>query len=435
MRVLHISSRYQLHKAFQWAQGTLRADWTQTSPTWIANCSNPSPPPHLAQDAMKLIAASRNTESTEFLPAAFYLLCVFGNWAGVTPNGPSIAQDDLIIILKGSQCLARAWGRTRAQYGASNDYDFSPSAREAQWWGEFVANSTTITTVLNAMGFTTSPVLPQLAMALNPESLKTMSTDLKEVVVRDAKRHEELYFEGGHVVLALGPIPTLLRVQRAMLVTQSEIFRDMLGIPLPREDGSETSVEGLSDDNPVFLPDDPKEFACAVKVYYQHMLTPLPEKPDFDFVMGVLRIASKYYFHRASEWAFGTLRADWARTSSTWQGHLTNPTPPPDLGQNALKLILASRIAGSTEFLPVAFYFLCVFDNWSNVAPGDPMLSQDDFIILLKGSRCLTKTWGSWRSQRQLEYGYIPEYEAQWWKEFIADNTTITAVLPSMGFA
>ncbi|KDQ13146.1 hypothetical protein BOTBODRAFT_33759 [Botryobasidium botryosum FD-172 SS1] len=276
-------------------------------------------------------------------------------------------------------------------------------------------------------------------MTAKPDPSSSMPADLvKKGGMPNAQRHEELYFEGDHIVLALGPRPTLFRVQRAMLVIQSETFRDMLEIPPPREGGVGSSVEGSSDDNPIFLPDDPEEFACALKVYYQHMLTPLPEKPDFDFIMGVLRIASKYNFKRASEWALGTLRADWARTSSTWTGYLTNPTPPPGLAQNALKLILASRSTGSTEFLPTAFYFLCVFDNWGNVTPGDgPTLAQDDFIILLKGSRCLTRAWGTWRAQRQSQYGSnnTASYEAQWWKDFVGNNSTITTVFQSMGFA
>jgi len=175
----------------------------------------------------------------------------------------------------------------------------------------------------------------------------------------------------------------------------------------------------------------------VLKVYYHNFVgTPLPEKPAFDFIMGVLRISSKYYFHRASEWALGILRADWARTSPTWLGYLSNQTPPSDLTQNALKLILASRITGSTEFLPAAFYLLCVFDNWYTETPGGLALTRDDFIILLKGSRCLIHSWGCSRAQRQKrdDNSYPSYVSPQWWREFIGNNDTIATVLKAMGF-
>jgi len=264
----------------------------------------------------------------------------------------------------------------------------------------------------------------------NPVDNVVKAAELKEPL-----HHEELYFQGGHVVLALGPRPTLFRVQRAMLVNQSEVFRNMLEAPSLSEDEPK-NFEDSSDETTIFLPDDPEEFACVLKVYYQNILTPLPEKPDFDFITGVLRVSSKHHFHRASEWALGTLRADWARTSSVWIAHCSNPTPPPGLAQDALKLIVTSRSTGSTEFLPTAFYFLCVFDNWGNVTPGGPTLTQDDFIILLKGSRCLTRTWGTSRAQRggiNIYGSSQATYEAQWWKEFVGNNTTITTVLKAMG--
>jgi len=71
--------------------------------------------------------------------------------------------------------------------------------------------------------------------------------------------------------------------------------------------------EGSSDSNPIHLPDDPDDFACLLKFYYRHFLvTPLPKKPPFAFIMSVWRVSSKYFFHKASEWTLELLRDEWA---------------------------------------------------------------------------------------------------------------------------
>ena len=88
-----------------------------------------------------------------------------------------------------------------------------------------------------------------------------------EGLVDDAgtsRRYPNCYFEGDHIVLSLGPARALFRIQRTILVTQSETFRDMFRLPRPKVG----DAEGMSDDNPIHLPDDPEHFAGVLSVYY-----------------------------------------------------------------------------------------------------------------------------------------------------------------------
>ncbi|KDQ13152.1 hypothetical protein BOTBODRAFT_33765 [Botryobasidium botryosum FD-172 SS1] len=249
-------------------------------------------------------------------------------------------------------------------------------------------------------------------------------------VTQGPLRHEELYFDGEHITLALGPRPTLFRVLRSLLVTQSDAFRDMLGIPQP---GDETP-EGSSDTNPVHLPDDPDDFACLLKFYYQHFLvTSLSKKPPCAFVLSVWRVSSKYLFHKASEWALEHLRDEW----------LEIPHKTPATGQttrDALLLILTSRSVGSTEFLPSAFYHLCALqpDDWdtSFVSEGCQGLARSDLVLLAKGSRAWTLAWGVWCMKRRDFYVNVTSSSAalQSSKDFLSDQSVVRGVLEAMGF-
>jgi len=289
-------------------------------------------------------------------------------------------------------------------------------------------------------------------------------------------RHQELYIEGDFVVLALGPRPILLRVPRSTLTTHSEIFRDMFSLP---ESNDGVGTEGTTDQNPISLPDDPEAFIFVLKLYHHSILRPPITLPNFTTVVGALRVSSKYQFTEAQEWGREFLRNSWSLTSTSWQGHLSLPRPTHSssvrdaLAQNALELIGVSRETGIDEFLPAAFYYLCIFGDVECAPTSNAVLSHRDLFALLKGARTLIRSWGVWISNKKCtsieaattqsmspkkvrkqgrhycsycgayhfpegdnetpeEAPIPPVNEEQEWKQFVLSDATIKSVLSSM---
>ncbi|KDQ08590.1 hypothetical protein BOTBODRAFT_561708 [Botryobasidium botryosum FD-172 SS1] len=243
------------------------------------------------------------------------------------------------------------------------------------------------------------------------DNASTMSTPAQINSPEGPVRDSEFYFEGGLVVLALGPRPTLFRILRSILKTNSKIFRDMFDLP-PAD-----NMEGGTDENPIHLPDDPAAFAVILRHFHPATSYSYP-MPEFDLVLEVLRVATKYEFERARNWARRQLRHTWGRSSPKRLGFLSAPTR--ELTQNAIKLTEVARVTRSGDFIPLALYFLCAVDDMDWMIAGDTTLSQADTSMLWKGSRCLLRAWG--RAER-------PE-----WSVFLRSDETTNEVLLSMGF-
>jgi len=254
-------------------------------------------------------------------------------------------------------------------------------------------------------------------------------------------RHEELYFEGDPVVLALGTQPILLRVFRSTLSSHSDVFRDMFSLP----SNAEIGAEGTTDENPIFLPDDPEAFVYVLKLYHYSVVKPSITPPDFATAIGALRVASKYQFQDAQKWCIEFFQNSWSLKSSIWLSYLSNPTPK--LAQDALDLIGVSRETGLTEFLSPSFYFLCVFGKIDCTPSNCTILSHCDLSALLKGSRRLAQRWGTWcynecgqNRGKEINYKgilYYPERqlldEASLWKLLVEDEGVIGDVISAMG--
>jgi len=78
------------------------------------------------------------------------------------------------------------------------------------------------------------------------------------------KQHESYYLDDGNIVFLVEDI--LFRVHRFFLLRDSQVFRDMLSIPVPP---ASSSPEGSSDDNPiVLLQVKSADFALLLGIYY-----------------------------------------------------------------------------------------------------------------------------------------------------------------------
>jgi len=66
-------------------------------------------------------------------------------------------------------------------------------------------------------------------------------------------------------------------------------------------------------------------------------------------------------------------------------------------------------------------------------------LAQSDYILVLKGSRCLAIAWGIWCAQREIIYPNVADVAAsskamQQSKDFAKDREIVNTVLEEMGF-
>jgi len=236
--------------------------------------------------------------------------------------------------------------------------------------------------------------------------------------------HPYCYFSGGHVVLlvSLGSkSPVLFRVQRAVLM-HSEIFQHMFDIP----PSSSNAIEGSTDDNPIKLEDDPEHFAGVLSVYYGSILAPIPQNSGTPFVIGVLRVASKYEFIQAREWALQKLRVDWSFATMQVSDSLTNIQE--GTVSDATEVIRVSHDLKINEFLGPALYLLCVAQRnpWSSGLYSS--LSLEDAVRLLQGTRHFYQSWGAQEASPQNKFWNGPAG----WLRFVTSRNTINAVLTGM---
>ncbi|KDQ07642.1 hypothetical protein BOTBODRAFT_38628 [Botryobasidium botryosum FD-172 SS1] len=227
---------------------------------------------------------------------------------------------------------------------------------------------------------------PPVAPVSSPIFLP-FSTPQPQPFESSAERYANCYFEGDHVVLSLGPKPSLFRVQRAILAKYSATFQDMFTLPPPVD----KAAEGSSDDNPIRLPDDPEHFAGVLRVYYGAILMPHPPILTVEYITGVLRVASKYDFALAVEWAWSNIRASWSWMVKPWLDALG--TPSQCFLKEAIMLINMCHELHDHAYLGPAFYLLCVDEKWYGEKLVYGGLRPDDMLLLLKGSRSLYRLW------------------------------------------
>jgi len=191
---------------------------------------------------------------------------------------------------------------------------------------------------------------------------------------------------GALVVLSMGEPPNLFRLHRQALTENSDIFKDMFDLP------PSASAEGASSENPIRLPDDPEHFGGVLHLYYGQFLAPLPDDPDLDFVLGVLRVATKYRFMLARKWAVENLRVDWSLQSPRW---LQLFPYPKNVVSDAIKIINASRELQVREFLGSAFWVLWATTPHDENASLYASMHADDILLTVRGAQSAYARWGS----------------------------------------
>ncbi|KDQ07649.1 hypothetical protein BOTBODRAFT_648089 [Botryobasidium botryosum FD-172 SS1] len=207
------------------------------------------------------------------------------------------------------------------------------------------------------------------------------------------------------------PQGCLLRIQQAVL-NHSKTFRVMF--PLSHPEG-----KGTSDDNPIHLPDDPEHFCGAPSEYHGPTVMPHPDKPSVEYIVGVLRVARKYGFALAEEWALRALRTEFSVGSRQWQDALARPSRE-DIQRSLVLLRLAQQEGGLDDFLGAALYLLCTEETWDEDECLYGGMHIQDASRLAQGTRRLYRLSGS---KSTVGVG---------WRSFIRTKEVIEEVITAM---
>ncbi|KDQ07645.1 hypothetical protein BOTBODRAFT_48660 [Botryobasidium botryosum FD-172 SS1] len=265
------------------------------------------------------------------------------------------------------------------------------------------------------------------------------------------RRHPTCYFDD-YVVLSIGSEPTLFRIQRSILHKYSNVLSCMLESP-----NDEKRMQGSSDQRPLRLPDDdPNHFAGVLSIYHGTILIPRPSEPSFEYITGILRVAKKYAFSEATDWALDLLRDTWSLGSSRWLKMLANPSES-DV-RRAITLVNLSRELRINEFLGGALYLLCTDETLC----GDPamlkQLGRADVLLMIRGTQSVYRFRAQLNSfikplddRAPSTFTYPlspppanpnsyqqpppqPQPTISTWREFVCNPATMQTVFPAMGF-
>jgi len=112
-------------------------------------------------------------------------------------------------------------------------------------------------------------------------------------------RHPDYYLEDGNIVFLVEKI--LFRVHRYFFTRESKVFRDMFSMP----SGTETIVEGLSDDKPIFLEGVKSvDFQRLLWLFYDPSHKHLTSHAET--LLSIMTLADKWEFDSAGQAAYET---------------------------------------------------------------------------------------------------------------------------------
>ncbi|KDQ07643.1 hypothetical protein BOTBODRAFT_180512 [Botryobasidium botryosum FD-172 SS1] len=199
--------------------------------------------------------------------------------------------------------------------------------------------------------------------------------------------HQNGLLQEDRVVLALGHKPDRFCIPRHILIEHSPVFRATLELTGSKGDNS----GGVSVSGVIKLPEDDPEYLMGVFGAYDSALISHPNNPSFEYIEGVLRLAHKYEFALAIQWAIGILRVDWSTNSRAWHKALIDPSQ--DDIRHAIALINLSRDTNINEFLACAFYLLCADTKWSDDPLVYKLLRAPDVSFLRHGIQQLYRRY------------------------------------------
>ncbi|KZP05127.1 hypothetical protein FIBSPDRAFT_682208, partial [Athelia psychrophila] len=167
-------------------------------------------------------------------------------------------------------------------------------------------------------------------------------------------RHPELWFDDASVILVAEAMS--FRVHRSILCKPSSVLSDILSIPQPPDNGSET-IEGC----PVRTHDSAHELAQLLKACYDPYFPQEAKYISLDYALSILRLSTKYHMPAFRRRSFDELKKYFPSDSLAslvgykckyWHG-----VKSPNL--ELIRAISIARESGALELLPFIFARLC----------------------------------------------------------------------------
>ncbi|KIJ58510.1 hypothetical protein HYDPIDRAFT_102521 [Hydnomerulius pinastri MD-312] len=202
---------------------------------------------------------------------------------------------------------------------------------------------------------------------------------LPEDHVPGPSRYMKLWFSDGNVVLRTKE--HMMLVHRSLLSVHSRVLRDMFTMPQP-------PGEELRNGHPVIdMPDESNHLIHMLTSIYNPYLR--AHLYDFDFLVALLRISTKYEVTDLRQTAVDRLQLGLPTTLQAFDDP-THAKAREEAMDNAIQLVNLVRETNCPELLPCAFYY-CTQLPTTTVLEGDGVhsLSWPDVAACLKGRELL----------------------------------------------
>ncbi|KAJ7749936.1 hypothetical protein B0H16DRAFT_1318922 [Mycena metata] len=186
--------------------------------------------------------------------------------------------------------------------------------------------------------------------------------------------NDGLWFKDGTLVIQAGSLS--FRVYSGLLAETSPIFHDMLQVPQP-EAGD--LVEGCP---VVRLSDNEQDVRCFLKAIFDYdFFVPFPAKTEFNTIIGILRLSTKYLVEPLRKRALGHLASafpsDPMKYSPPTQSWVSEP-------RGWMRVLLLAREMSLDWVLPLAFYRTCARSLHGDLMNGMDITQSDGTTLHLE---------------------------------------------------
>ncbi|KAG9030105.1 hypothetical protein FS837_003355 [Tulasnella sp. UAMH 9824] len=182
----------------------------------------------------------------------------------------------------------------------------------------------------------------------------TVKGEVDPIVNESLVPHEKHYFEDGNIIFIAKP-NTIFRLYRGLLARHSEVMANMFRVASD-QGTSQTAMDGVP---AVRLDDEAEDWSHLLDFLLTPNVPPYPPpSPDFESLISVLKISSKYMFDSIRESAVWHLRAT---LPSTLDDFIENPGLTMYFDTKAAQVVSAAREYDLPEFLPLALYAITTY--------------------------------------------------------------------------
>ncbi|KIO19334.1 hypothetical protein M407DRAFT_31040 [Tulasnella calospora MUT 4182] len=182
----------------------------------------------------------------------------------------------------------------------------------------------------------------------------TVKGEVDPIVNDSLVRHEKHYYEDGNIIFIAKP-KTIFRLYRGLLARHSEVMAGMFRVASDQG----TSQTTIDDVPAVKLDDEAEDWSHLLDFLLTPNVPPYPPpSPDFESLISVLKISSKYMFDTIRDSAVWHLRATLPKTLEDF---IENPGLTMYFDTKAAQVVSVAREYDLPEFLPLALYAITTY--------------------------------------------------------------------------